>query len=276
MEKIEGSVRSEDAEVIGKIESILRKMREVVDKVYPHPVPYFRIRVPFNDDILLVELRRPVRVDFIFFPDFVGSAIIHTNLRHTAAKIRIVFDGGTVREVALLDRSEKPLFRDPIGDSLLPIMLLPERFQALKNSRMRSESGHGEKWFKEFVSTIDQLSQVNEVKQIDSLELLNREGRVEILNVIIPRPVKNLEELRAKLDMNEKTLILDLFFYQGRGFAECTFGEGGLKDLKIWSGIGVTEKRVRKYLTLLPDRIFDDVIRSVKQFLEAFPRPRYS
>jgi len=261
-----------DEEIRIKVKTILQRMREVVEKVYPYPVPWLFIEVPFNErGALAVLFVRSVRVPTTFFPNYVNSAIVSLNRSRRIKAVSIVFEGGRIRSVHFIDSDGKDVFSDPGGDAGLAHMLIPEVFEAVKRARIESTTAQAEKWFREFVETAEFVSRLDEVKHVDPLDLLNRAGRVEQLDVYVARPMKNLDEIHMRIDAEKRVLTVDLSFYPyGRGFVECSFSGSDLDDIKISASVNTTEKRVRRYLMNLPDSILDDIRDSVRRFLEGY------
>jgi len=273
MEMVGTSVQPADDEVNEKVETIMQRMKRIVEKVVPHPAPIVYVRVPFTDyDELTVEFRKPVPIRFLFCPNYSFEAYVDINLEETATALKMEFADGEIYSAELIDDNEDVIFAEPHGNTLLTYMLLPEIFSAARNANVYSKYGYAEKWFWEFVDAAEFVSQQDEVKQIDPIELLDREGRTEVLHVYIAKPVENLEGVDIELKTTIiNVLKIDMYFHpEGEGHVECVFDDSGLRGVIIMPIPGVPEWKIRRYLTLLPEAFFDEAENSIRRFLEAY------
>jgi len=292
MKRAERAVQPSNEEINERIKMVLHRMKEVVEKIYPNPVPQVYIRVPFEDrdtlfvvfggsvripatffdgDAIIVGNQSVARIPAIFFPSYTNTATLILNRRQRVRTVKINFDSGKVRSVEFIGDNENRVFFDPSGDVALTYMLMPDVFKLVRNSYIYSENPHAINWFKEFIDTAEYVSHLDEVKHVDPLDLLNRYGRTELFDVRVIRPVKNLEELLIRLNTRRNILSFEMFFLPyGRGFVDCEFEGDELRDVKISASIGVTENRVRRYLLQIPETIFDEIKSSLKAFLNAY------
>jgi len=272
MKRAERAVQPSDEEVSEKIKLVLHRMNEVVEKVYPSPIPLTYIHVPFNDkDTLFIIFGKAVRIPSIFFPSYTDITTLLLNRRRTIRIVVINFADGKIRSVEFVDDEGKKVFHDPVGDAALTHMLIPDVYKAVRDSYIYSRNPYAEEWFKAFIDAVEFVSQMDDVKQIDPIDLLNRFGRTEIFDVRIIKPVKNLEELLIRINKEKNILSLEMFFHPyGRGFVDCEFSGNELRNVKISASMGASEDRVKRYLLLLPDNLFDSVKSSIKMFLDAY------
>jgi len=138
----------------------------------------------------------------IFSPSFFNNASVHLH-RHVIERVEVEFAHGKVHR-ALFIGGGSAWFEEFRGVVVFLHMLLPEVFRAVKSGRIYSVKGRAEKWFREFISAAECVSQLDEVKYVRPQDLLNSAFRTEIFVDTIRHLTKNLEEVEDPPGQEEK------------------------------------------------------------------------
>jgi len=182
--KTGGTYIPADKEVANKLKEIAQRLTEIVEKLYPSPVKEISLDVPFSEhDVLTIELGRPVAMLPIFTLSFFNVASVYLH-RHVLETVEVEFAHGKVHRALFIGGGSAWFeeFRDVV---VFVHMLLPEVFRAVKSGRIYSVKGRAEKWFREFISAVEYVSQLDEVKYVRPQDLLNSAFRTEIFVVTI-------------------------------------------------------------------------------------------
>jgi len=188
MIKATRSIDTNDSFIM-KLEFIAQKMNEIV-KMYPYPIPPHYIRVPFEKDTLTVSFRRVTHMPIIFHPNYSNiyeTPSIEIDRYREIADAKIDFNAGKISKAQLYEFGIKlPVaVSDSYGIFVLSHMILPEVFREVKNSHIYSEKGDAKQWFQEFIYTVEHISRLDEVEQINLLDLLDKEKPIEEFEVVI-------------------------------------------------------------------------------------------
>jgi len=255
-------------------EKIRRKLESIVTRFHPARLKNFLVDVPFTADYVTVELKRPATLPFIIDYGFYNPESLHVDARKRQVdKITIWFGNGKLESVTLHYRSaEGDKTITQYGMLGLAYLALPEIREALKDAEIKSKRGHGERWLRNFLEHLDNVSD-SDIYMVRLEDIMDQDNKINEIDVDVKNVARDaayanihlhpdigLLEIKAKT-MHNKEVSIGYVFYDK-------------ENTRITYNVSASSSLVAAILYVLAenDRVYDTVKRSLIDFTNAYRR----
>lgn len=255
------------------IESVRRKLTNIIDDFRRGWLRDFKIGASFSNDYIVIELKEPITIPFNIEYGYITRTALSVVLgKHRVYKITMRFAGYELGDVIFYYR-QRPY--DSIHFEIygLAYFALPEIREAIKEAVIKSEKGHGGKWLKEYLRYLDEVSE-QDISALRYEDLADPNKKVEELYVTAEDVAKDLKTVEFHL--NETFMFMSVKTTKNRNIG-VLYGFEDKTEKDVTASIDGEPADLRAVSTVLQriienDGLFNSVKRSILNYVVAYKR----
>jgi len=276
------SASLDDNDVKQLLSIYLRKLNEILENIFPSPLPYVAVRTPVSEDTIRIAFDNPVHIPIIIIPISSGIYAEIGEKWNTFTSAKIDIDSSLVSGSALSNYYNAYPVYDIGGSTGLTYLLSQEFINVIRPERISSNTGIGAEWMRNLIEVAKELremTEISEVKSLNPLDLLSKKYRTTKISILLRKPSEDMSIAKLLFESipTEKTtrrrgsFEVDFVSQSGwKGYVYFTHGNNEVRFVKISADSGEKRKVIDYLVTLFSESLLDKVAEATRKFLDDY------